>query len=272
MIIGLESMVISNGEQFEKSNNCKGTAPDMLNAKIIFQKENNLIFCEPDVKLCNCNITFVGEGNLIYLSSNYYSYNLELRVYTNSCFYIGRNNYINGKLNVLVQEHQNVMIGGDGAFSYGINIMTGDAHLIYNKKDRKRINHSKSVCIGDHVWIGAYAQIYKGVQIGSGSIIGGNSVISGKTVKSESIWAGNPARKIKESIIWEKDCTNMYDEQKTMEMQVDKNCKFDVYKDTETIVFEKQDKELIDLGGDYLGKLRIIKRIRDKSCNSRFYI
>lgn len=52
------------------------------------------------------------------------------------------------------------------------------------------------IIIEDDVWIGANAIILSGVTIGEGAIIGAGSVVT-KNVEPYTIFAGNPAKKIK---------------------------------------------------------------------------
>lgn len=51
--------------------------------------------------------------------------------------------------------------------------------------------------IGDDVWVGYAATVMQGVKIGNGAIIAACSVVT-KDVDEYSIYAGNPARKIKD--------------------------------------------------------------------------
>ena len=60
--------------------------------------------------------------------------------------------------------------------------------------DRKLI--SKSVKIGNNVWIGENVVILPGVKIGDGSIIGANSVVT-KDVRENAIAVGAPTRVVK---------------------------------------------------------------------------
>ena len=62
--------------------------------------------------------------------------------------------------------------------------------------EHKRDIEKKTV-IGNDVWIGDRATIKAGVTIGDGAVIGMGSIVT-KNVGSYEIWAGNPARLIRE--------------------------------------------------------------------------
>ena len=123
---------------------------------------------------------------------------------------MGIHNYINQKMTVILSEQRHCFIGDYGIFSWGICIRNSDPHLIYECNTRKRVNPTKSVYIGDHVWIGQDSLILKGTQIDSGSIIGGHSVVSGKRIPHNSTWAGNPVRQIKADIFWDGACVHAF--------------------------------------------------------------
>jgi hypothetical protein len=77
--------------------------------------------------------------------------------------------------------------------------------LIYDNETGMRINQSKSIYIGDHVWIGADTYILKGTQIFSGSIIGARSTVT-KQYYSNTINVGSPAKQIKDNVFWDGEC------------------------------------------------------------------
>jgi len=62
------------------------------------------------------------------------------------------------------------------------------------KKDTISYNE---VIIGNDVWIGTGTIILPGVTIGNGAVIGAGSVVT-KNIEEYSIYAGNPARKIRD--------------------------------------------------------------------------
>lgn len=86
-----------------------------------------------------------------------------------------------------------VFIGGDTRF-YDTNF-----HAI-TLKDRLILGgniNSRPIRIKDGAFIGASVIVLKGSTIGIQSIIGAGSVVAGKEVGDNQIWAGNPARYLK---------------------------------------------------------------------------
>lgn len=86
-----------------------------------------------------------------------------------------------------------VKIGGNTV------IYDTDFHSL-DKDSRKNkvtdIPKKSPIIIGNNVFIGAHCTILKGVYIGENSIIGAGSVIT-KNIPPNEIWAGNPAKFIK---------------------------------------------------------------------------
>ena len=76
-------------------------------------------------------------------------------------------------------------------------------HLLRADKIKDKANtKNAAVTIGSDAFIGAHSTILKGVTIGEGAIIGAASVVTGY-VPAYEIWAGNPARFIKNAVISE---------------------------------------------------------------------
>lgn len=101
---------------------------------------------------------------------------LKLGKYTD----IGAFSYINAKYGVIIED--NVQIGG-GTKIYSIDTIGNKKGMIILKKNCK---------------IGANSVILPNTIIGENSIIGAGSVVHGVNVPANEIWAGTPAKKIKE--------------------------------------------------------------------------
>jgi len=128
---------------------------------------------------------------------------------------MGKNNGMTQKVKFILSEGAHCFVGDDCLFSYGITFRNADAHLIYNVETMKRVNISRSIFVGDHVWIGQDCLILKGTQVGSGCVIGGMSVVSSKKIPNNQVWAGNPAKKISENIFWDRSCVHEWQKDKT---------------------------------------------------------
>lgn len=95
-----------------------------------------------------------------------------------------------------------VVFGDDCLLSWDILIIDTDFHKIYNLNN-EIINEPKPIYIGNKVWINCRCLILKGAKIGENSIIGASSIVSGQLEGGGAIYAGSPAKKIKEDIKWE---------------------------------------------------------------------
>ena len=77
---------------------------------------------------------------------------------------------------------------------------------ILNLPYMKKIRKSQKIIVEDEVWIGANVTILPGVHIGKCAVIGAGSVVT-KDIGSYSIWAGVPAKKIRDISCEESDDT-----------------------------------------------------------------
>ena len=135
-------------------------------------------------RIKNSNIEIVNDNCTIEIGKN--------------CI-IGYNCYLSCK-----ENNTKLIIKENCSLSRNIKIMTSDGHPIFNnnKTTTQRINNAKDIIINDNIWIADNVTILKGVTIMSNSIIAINSTLT-KDVPSNSIFAGNPAKLVKENILWE---------------------------------------------------------------------
>lgn len=105
---------------------------------------------------------------------------------------------------------------GIGAYSeipsdviIGEKVMMGQECLMFTKNHNtgrldipmgfQGMTQSKTIIIGDDVWIGARVIILPGVHVGKGAVIGAGAVVT-KDIPEYEIWGGNPARFLKSRI------------------------------------------------------------------------
>lgn len=109
-----------------------------------------------------------------------------------------------GKTHLAAIEGKGITIGPDCMFSSGIIFQTGDAHSILNKKG-ERINLSKDIRLGAHVWIGMNVMCEKGAVIADNCIVGAGSIVTHQFCEKDCVIAGVPARVLKRDIQWERE-------------------------------------------------------------------
>ena len=109
---------------------------------------------------------------------------------------IGKNTRIN-KLSNFRFKKGNISIGKNVIIAQYVSVITHSYNYEPNQYIKDQSMYSRNVDIGDGVWIGAYSVVMPGVTIGKGAIIGAHSIVN-KNVPDNEIWAGIPAKKIKD--------------------------------------------------------------------------
>lgn len=111
---------------------------------------------------------------------------------------IGTGGYVSANTNFLISH--GLKIGNDCMISWGCQFLDEDFHkLEYENKNEIK---TKSIVIGNHIWIGCNSFIYKGVNISDGCIVAANSVVKSSFTEKNVLIAGNPAEIVKHNIIW----------------------------------------------------------------------
>lgn len=148
--------------------------------------------------------------------------------YVNNLKILGHINIINTNIKIgsQVTIFNGVTFFGDGPIIIGDKVNIGENTIIYSSKNagvsigdntqiaaqcyiidmdhgtdkgtliRNQKNNSKSINIGNDVWIAANCTILKGSNISDGAIIGAKSLVKGN-IKENSISIGIPAKHIK---------------------------------------------------------------------------
>lgn len=166
---------------------------------------NNVIIIGPKARLFNCKIKIIGDGNRLEIKSG-------STIISNTSFWMqhGKNEIIIGHDSTIEGGHlaaiegTKITVGDDCMFSSDIEIRTGDSHSIINTITDKRINPSADVLIGNHVWLTAHVRVMKGAVLPDNSIVGNSAIVTNKFDKENSVYAGIPAKHIKDNINWDR--------------------------------------------------------------------
>ena len=172
---------------------------------LINGKNNHIELNKSSYCIYNLSLKIFGDNNNVRIDENAIIYGLRIIIRGNGCqVSIGRNFSENQNCTIVCMGENNyIKIGHDCLFSSDIDIWNTDSHRILNASG-DIVNSCLPVKIGNHVWIGKRSCILKGVTLGDNSIVGFSSVVT-KNIEEKSIYAGNPARKIKGEISWSKE-------------------------------------------------------------------
>ncbi|MFA0632988.1 DapH/DapD/GlmU-related protein [Vibrio breoganii] len=124
-------------------------------------------------------------GKFVYIGKEV---NLSKDITIGDCSYIGQYSYI----------APNVHIGNFALLSDNVNIIGHDHNydVVGSPTILSGVPLEVPTFIGDDVWLGHAVTVMRGVKIGNGVIVASNSVVT-KDIPPYEVWAGVPAKKIK---------------------------------------------------------------------------
>ena len=194
----------------ENGNIIYGDLSKQINLKYEFKGKNNIIFFAGGSR--NISMVIHGNNGLIFIGQNVAK--IDISMVGESVLFIGDNSSFWGTT-FRVLESKYIFLGNDCMFSWKINLETSDHHTICDILTNNRINFSKSIYIGDHVWCAQGVMIAKGAFIASGTMLGANSLAVSKEYYSNTVYAGSPAREIKKDIFWSRKYPGNYTKEQT---------------------------------------------------------
>jgi len=116
---------------------------------------------------------------------------------------IGRDVTTTQRVFISAVEGASVIIGDDVMFASENEVRADDAHAIYDVETGLRVNPSRSIQIGNHVWLAREAVVLGGVTIGDGTVVGYRSLVT-RSLPNNCVAAGIPAKVIRRNAAWER--------------------------------------------------------------------
>lgn len=156
-------------------------------------------------RLNNCRFSIHGSNNRIVFHSHVVIDDCSFCMEDdNNLIEIFDNTWINPKVGFATLEGTRIIVGKDCMFSADIALRTGDSHSVLEAETNLRINPSKDIIIGDHVWVGNGVTILKGTEIGEDCVVSTKAILTGKKYPPRSVIAGNPGTVKKTGVSWDR--------------------------------------------------------------------
>lgn len=179
--------------------------PGLKEVFVAFEGKNNTLIIDVKSKLSKTKIHFPNdEGHCSFgMNIENKSFMGQVNVGYGCKVVIEDDVTSQGAVYLTTAEKTKVVIGRDSMLSDRIQIRAEDSHAIYDVETGNRINPSKDIYIGRHVWLGYQSTILSGTHIKDGSVVGFGAVVKG-VFPNNVIIAGVPAKVIKKNIAWER--------------------------------------------------------------------
>lgn len=175
----------------------------LFGCKVKCKGKNNKIIVKKGSVLKKCCFTFYGDNNTIVIGENVTGIGVIFHFEdSKNSISIGNDTKICGRTELAAIENTSISIGDSCLFSSGISFRTGDSHSVIDLYC-KRLNPSKNITIGKHVWIGQSVTVTKGVIIPDNCVVGIGAIVTKQFSETNIAIAGNPAKIIKQEINWD---------------------------------------------------------------------
>ena len=181
----------------------KGSSLTTCDAHHVCGKGNKVIVADRS-KLNKCEFVIKGNDNIIKIGSACRISNSSFWISGNgNIIEIGDNTTVGNNCQFAALESTTITVGKDCMFSHNIRLRTSDSHSIVDDLGN-RINYSRNITIGNHVWVGLECLILKGSIIADNSVIAARATVNKMFEEPGCIIAGAPAKQIKQNINWDR--------------------------------------------------------------------
>lgn len=190
----------------EKNNIINYSGTVIGNMKISFTGSNNVLNVHPNAKIKGVTFLFDCDNAICDVGAN--SFTGLIRLGQDCRVKIGDNVNCTGGCYISTAEGSTVTIGDDCMIATQVEIRSDDAHAFFDVETGLRLNPSRDITVGNHVWLATKSTILNGSEILDGSILGYGSILKGR-IPNNSVAAGVPAKVVKRNIAWERPHLNL---------------------------------------------------------------
>lgn len=174
------------------------------NIAITIRGNNNRIIVDRGARINRLTVIFdCDNGTVIIGPSRRHGFSMSIQLGEDSTVKIGADVTTTNTCIVNAAEGSSVIFGDDVMIASQNQFRSHDGHPIFDVATGKRVNPSKDIIVGNHVWFGAQAIALAGANIGDGSVIGFGSIVT-RRIPNNCIAVGSPARVVRKSIAWER--------------------------------------------------------------------
>lgn len=185
-----------------KDNRIEAPCALMRRVKIHCSGSGNRIIIGDFSVLKDVSIYISGDNNTVIIGSWCHLNGTEICMEdSGNTVKVGEKTRFLGKTHLAAIEGTTISIGSSCLFSSDVHFRTGDSHSILDKEGR-RINESRDITLGDHVWVGTRVMCLKGAEVASRSVLAACALVTGRFSQPGCILAGVPAKVVKTDIDW----------------------------------------------------------------------
>lgn len=198
-VVSLESYADDRG------NTILYDGPRNPNVRVRFRGSNCVVRVHHSCHVNSLVVDFNADNGVFELGSNTArrTFSASVRVGQDAKVRIGDDVSSTAGVVISAVEGAEVSIGNDVMFASENQLRADDGHPIFDVRTGRRVNWSRDVVVGDHVWFAWGAVALGGATIGSGSVLGLRSVLTG-AVPNNCVAVGVPARVVRRDIAWER--------------------------------------------------------------------
>lgn len=191
----------------ERGNRIEYAGPRVeQNIKVVFTGSNNVVRVHEKARVGRLVAEFDCDNGAVTLGSSAGTrgrMQFWLKIGQDCSIKVGDNVTCTNPCGMTTAEGTSITIGDDCMIATDNEIRADDGHPIFDVRTGKRVNVSRSISIGNHVWLAKAAIVLAGAQIGDGSVIGFRSLVKGR-IPNNVVAAGMPARVVRRDVAWER--------------------------------------------------------------------